>query len=200
MYRMQVFIILDQIKPLGIIFLMACLSIWHRIAALDRFCTLIPPFYSVSKTLLLQKILSNKSFQVNPLLFFFCSVCKEMAGLKRTDRDTKWWKGVWEFAAKSRYTNTMHDRPMSSPLCRAWNMTHVMPGPRCHITSSQQTGRVCRDGQRASAHVCGTETITESERNSTHHAGIHPHSVCLSPDRQCLSGERQRAPCWVCLH
>ena len=43
--------------------------------------------------------------------------------------------------------------------------------------------------------VCAeTETITESERNSTDHAGIHSHSVCLSPDSQRLSEEQQQLP------
>ncbi len=43
------------------------------------------------------------------------------------------------------------------------------------------------------------ETITQSERNSTDHAGVHSHSVCLSSEGRPLSEEQQTAPCWVCL-
>lgn len=86
---------------------------------------------------------------------------------------------------------------MSLPRCQARNMTHIMPAPRCHIALSQQTGKVRRDRQRACVCVsvrAETETITESERNSTDHAGIHTNSVCLSPDSQRLSEEQQQLP------
>lgn len=73
-------------------------------------------------------------------------------------------------------------------------MTHIMSGPRCHITLSQQAGRVWRDRECVCTREPETETITESERNSTYHAGIHSHSVCLSPDSQRLSEEQQRLP------
>lgn len=70
MYTMRVFIILDQIKPPGIIFLMVCLSIWQHIAALDMYHTVILwryPALRVQKILMLQKKnISNKSFWVNP--------------------------------------------------------------------------------------------------------------------------------------
>lgn len=49
--------------------------------------------------------------------------------------------------------------------------------------------------QAACVCVCAeTETITESERNSTDHAGIHTNSVCLSPDSRRLSEEQQQLP------
>lgn len=116
---MQVFIILDQIKPPGIIFLMVCLSIWQHIAALDRY----PAFM---RKMLLQKIKSNKSFQVNPqvnvFLFFLFGNSYSTLGLPIKKKFVFPYKSnrhstqTWRMAKQCHRHTVKHDRWHTSCL------------------------------------------------------------------------------------
>lgn len=118
MYTMPVFIILDQIKPPGIIYLMVCLSIWQRIAALDRYPASI-------RKILLQNIKSNKSFQVNPqvniFLFFlfgniFSALVLPIKKLAFSYKSNRHVTQIWRMAKQCHRHTVKHDRWHTSCL------------------------------------------------------------------------------------
>lgn len=99
------------------------------------------------KILLMQKIISNKSFSVNPQVNILlenqpgncCTYTHRLVHRR--------WKDILHSLLNQPvcYTNMAHSRTMSLTRYWAWKMTHITPGPLCHIALSQQTGQVRRD-------------------------------------------------------
>ena len=83
---------------------------------------------------------------------------------------------------------------IATPLSVKDDTHHAWTSMSYHIIAnrlaeSRETAIVCVCTREAEA-----ETITQSERNSTERAGVHSHSVCLSPDSLHHSEEQRGLP------
>lgn len=173
MYTMQVFITLDQIKPPGIISLMVCLSIRRHGAALEiqhwffkdiqASCEILCCFRWKKK-----QIFSSRSCWTNGL-----------EAVKCRKLELQPYKDILDFHIQRK--DMLHKTWHMAEQCQGyavkgekWHTSYLDLHVRTHYRN-----RPAKSAETVSVSTQEAETVTEGERNSTEHAGIYSHSVCL---------------------